>query len=563
MFAQISPLTQIGEFNPQLFREIKGRINLRNVVITSTLSIVGQVLLWLYFQGKLPLIEEVKNRYCTGEAPETYYRYGQSCIADLNGNIMIIKELWWLDIFTRMSIIGIFILLVVGSYMLVTDVAKEEKKGTFNFIRLSPQSATNIFLGKILGVPILVYLFGVLAIPLHLWAGLSARIPFTLIIGFYLILACAGAFFYSVSLVLSLTTGGWGSFQAPVIGIFVLFFLLSIMGITLEASAPVYTETSFDWFLLFYPGTFLAYAVESTFLASQTVGYLSADALMNLRWYGAGLWHHAFSGGIFMMANYLVWTFWLWQGLKRRFHNPLATIISKKQSYGISATFAVINVGFALQNVSEYHTFFHSLITVQGFNLILFLLLIPCLMPSRQALVDWARFRQQNSGENRHLFKDLAFGEKSPPLLAIIINLAIVNLYLLPSVFTFGNDIFTILFGLVGGAMVIMFYTSVAQTMMLLKTDKRTLLATGAVMLMMATPVVGIFLWHKSPWLSESLGFLSGLPIMVTPVISTPLMMMTLFGEILGIIAVNLQTVKTLNKAGMSVTKRLMMAETK
>ncbi|MBF2055829.1 MAG: ABC transporter permease [Cyanobacterium sp. T60_A2020_053] len=561
MFAQISPLDQIGEFNPQLFREIKGRINLRNVVITATLSIVGQVLLWLSFKGKLPLIEGVNNRYCTGEAYENSY-YVPSCIADLNGNVMIIKELWWLDVFTTMSVIGIFILLVAGSYMLVTDIAKEENKGTFNFIRLSPQSATNIFLGKILGVPILIYLFGFLAIPLHLWAGLSAKISFPLIIGFYLVLATACAFFYSVSSVLSLTTGGWGSFQAPVIGTFILFFLLSIMGITLQVNAPVYTETSFDWFLLFYPGTFLAYAVESTFLASQTVGSLNADALMNLRWYGAGLWHHAFSGGVFMMVNYLVWTFWLWQGLKRRFHNPLATIISKKQSYGISATFAIINVGFALQNVSEYHTFFHSLITVQGFNLILFLLLIPCLMPSRQALVDWARFRHQNSGENRHLFKDLGLGEKSPPLLAIIINLAIVNLYLLPSVFTFGDDIFSILFGLVAGIMVILFYASLAQTMMLLKTDKRALLATGAVMLMMATPVVGIVLWRDISWLRESFVFLSGLPIVVTPAMSTSLMMMTLLGETLGIVAVNLQTVKTLNKAGMSVTKRLMMAET-
>lgn len=76
------------------------------------------------------------------------------------------------------------------------DLSKEVKRGTLNFIRLSPQSATNIFMGKILGVPILLYLFGLVAFPLHFFAALSAKIPLLLILSFYLVLAFSCLFFF-------------------------------------------------------------------------------------------------------------------------------------------------------------------------------------------------------------------------------------------------------------------------------------------------------------------------------------------------------------------------------
>ncbi len=84
-------------------------------------------------------------------------------------------QMWWRDhwqyIFSTLTIVFIFTLLVAGTYLLIDNLAKEERRGTLNFIRLSPQPATSVLIGKMLGVPILVYLFIIAALPFHLFAG--------------------------------------------------------------------------------------------------------------------------------------------------------------------------------------------------------------------------------------------------------------------------------------------------------------------------------------------------------------------------------------------------------
>ena len=60
---------------------------------------------------------------------------------------------------------------------MINDLAKEEQRGTLNFIRLSPQTEQSILFGKMLGVPSLVYLFIILSIPLHLWSGIALEFP--------------------------------------------------------------------------------------------------------------------------------------------------------------------------------------------------------------------------------------------------------------------------------------------------------------------------------------------------------------------------------------------------
>ncbi|AFZ47294.1 hypothetical protein Cyast_1329 [Cyanobacterium stanieri PCC 7202] len=569
MFAQMYPrlINRVGEVNPQLFREIKGRLQPRNVMIVSALSIVGQILLFIYFEGLLPIHEGVYNRYCTGEPYDAYSRGSNICIADMLGNIQMIKEVWWLDMFVTMSVMGIFILLVGGSYMLIADLSKEERKGTLNFIRLSPQSASDIFIGKILGVPILIYFFGILAIPLHIWSGLSANINFPLIMMFYLILGASCLFFYGVSLVFSLVTEGWGNFQAPLGATFIFFFLFAVTGVTLEANAPVYTETSLDWFLLFYPGTFLAYLVDSTFLSQTTLGYLSADALTNLRWYGQSFWGNGFAGGLLILLNYGIWSFWLYQGLKRRFANPLATVISKSQSYALSFCFVVVNLGFALQTFSEYSNFDQTIQIIQLLNLILFLLLIAGLTPSRQSLRDWARFRHENSRENRVLWKDLAFSEKSPATFAIALNLLLVNLYIIPSLFFLPNtNPIPLVAGITLGAFSILIYASVAQLLMTLKTEKRGLITGITITSLNLLPLFGhIFVNELNQSLSQNIFLqeifanLSPLPIALNTYQSFHTLAICLSVQVVTIVGFNLKMKKTLALAGMSETKRLMM----
>ncbi|NEO73476.1 MAG: ABC transporter permease, partial [Moorea sp. SIO3H5] len=104
-------VNQLGELNPQMFREVKGRFKQRNVLITVAISLIGQLVLLIDLGLELP---------------------------DGFGGFEINWPLWWQNVFVCLSLIGIFSLLVVGTYMLISDLSKEESRGTLNFLRLAP-----------------------------------------------------------------------------------------------------------------------------------------------------------------------------------------------------------------------------------------------------------------------------------------------------------------------------------------------------------------------------------------------------------------------------------------
>jgi hypothetical protein len=47
-------LDRLGEWNPQLFREIKGRLKRRNIAIAIATSLLGQLLVLLYWLRQIP-----------------------------------------------------------------------------------------------------------------------------------------------------------------------------------------------------------------------------------------------------------------------------------------------------------------------------------------------------------------------------------------------------------------------------------------------------------------------------------------------------------------------------
>ena len=558
MLTQIYPraMASISNQNPQLFREIKGRFKPKNIVIVSLASIIGQILLYLYFENLLPTNDNrYSNRYCT-VTPSDYYSSMGDCQKDLLGNIMTIKELWWLDLFTTMSILGIFILLVVGSYMLIADISKENSRNTLNFIRLTPQSAMTILGGKMLGVPILVYLFGVLAIPLHLLAGLKANIPFPLILGFYLVLGVSCLFFYTASLFFSLTADGLGGFQAWLGSLAIFFFCLTAMSASLEAYQ--WSLTSLDWLALFYPGMFLAYLIKATFLSPDTIGYLSLEGLNNLNWYGNFLWRNSFTGLILIVANYGIWSFWLWQGLKRRFHNPHDGAISKYHSYLITACFIVFNLGFTLQesNVSS-SGFNDKLIVFLIINFFYLLLITLALTPQRQTLLDWSRFRYENSA-HRHLIKDLLLGEKSPAVGAIALNVLLITLYVSPAIviFSWGEDKFLLLTGLILGGMMMIIYATVYQLLLLLKTRKRNLIASSSVTALIFAPLLSVIITGGSH--VPSVWLFSAFPALAVTEVSLSTLLTSFMAQVMIMIGFNYQLKRVLNKAGESEMKALL-----
>jgi hypothetical protein len=305
------------------------------------------------------------------------------------GNFVINWQLWWLELFVYLSVIGIFALIVVGTYLLISDLAHEERRGTLNFIRLSPQSPENILVGKLLGVPILLYVVAVLAVPLHLWAGLAAQISLIRILSFYGVLIAACFFFYSAALLFSLVSSWLGGFQAWLGSGGVLIFLF------LAIFKPI-DNTLFDWLNLFSPPLLLQHLIAATNLNFHPA--FSTLHFQDLQWFYIHIGVGTLGVVGSRLLNYGLWTYWSWQALKRRFANPSKTILSKRQSYLLFACFEVVILGFALP-----HNISSDGVRFDRFGILLTLNLLAVFKSDygsyswATALQDWARYRKKVS----------------------------------------------------------------------------------------------------------------------------------------------------------------------
>lgn len=204
-------LNQLGELNPQLYRELKGRLTARNLLLVAGSAYLTQLFWCLFFARRLFAFLKT-GVYGTWNNTEQYWE--------------INWQLWSLDLFTSLSGLGILLLLVLGTYQLVSNSVEEQRRGTFDFIRLSPQSTSSLFWGKILGVPALLYSYAVLALPLHLASGLAAGLPLGAIAAFYLILLVSCALIYSAALSYALISPRFKKWQ-PAIATGTVFLLLS------------------------------------------------------------------------------------------------------------------------------------------------------------------------------------------------------------------------------------------------------------------------------------------------------------------------------------------------
>jgi len=538
-------LNQIGESNPQLLRELKGRLTSVNIGIAAGVSLLAQIFIYLSYNSSLPEYDG-PNRYCVN----------QQCFTDLLGKFVIIEKLWWLDLFISLTVIGLFSLLVLGTYLLVNDLNHEEKKGTLNFIRLSPASAPTIFLGKILGVPSLLYLGALIATPLHLFSGLQAGIPWFLLLSYYVVL-CSGLFCcYSLAILFSLVTPKIAGFQPWLLSGIVLFLATSL-GFSL--STPYYNPMGsvFDWLAIFYPGIVLNYLVKATFLAPDTIGYLDVDNIIDLQWYGKAVFSHPVTGISLILFNYTIWTYWAWMGIKRRFHNPLATVLSKHQSYWLSFSFILFGLGFTLQD-SLWNDAGVNFAALQLSNLIFCLILIAILTPQRQTIQDWTRYRHLQLANKRNLFMDLLLGEKSPAVLAIAVNLAITTLYIIPCLFLFLEypERISVLWGWLLSANLIVILAVIFQLILQWKNPKRSLWASSSLVLILVLPQLASFCFGI-----DGLWLFSPVPTLATKNAMGMTTMLACLTQWLGIVLLTGGMTYRLKKIGESETKTLTPAQ--
>ncbi len=560
MALNLDLVKQVGEWNPQLFRELKGRLKPRNILISVAISLVGQLLVLMSFASQLPVSEGknvIYSRYCTDTSP-TYP--GSNCLADGFGGFVINWSLWWKDVFVWLSFIGIFALLVFGTYMLLSDLSKEEHRGTLNFVRLAPQSSRSILTGKLLGVPILLYLVGFLALPLHLAAGLSGQIPLHLILAYYGILGASCLFFYSLALLFGLVGTWLGGFQAWLGGGAMLLFLYFMMMMGFYGGSNHYPT---DWLALFNPAIVLPYLINSNSL--DPVNPSDYGSFREMSWFYLPISASGWSLAGFMALNYGLWTYWVWQGLKRCFHNPSATLLRKQHSYWLTACFEVVILGFALNSeLVEWRNnpkgLFDNLQVLLVFNLQLFLCLIAALSPHRQVMQDWARYRHQNrSSRKGGVIADLIWGEKSPALVAVALNAAIASAILLPWILLWPfNDYRTpALWALLLNLSLVVVYAAIAQLMLFMKMPKRAALAATTVGLLVVLPPIIFVILSATPGENSAVWLFSAFPWAAVEHTTAMSVFMAIIGQSLALGLLSLQLTRQLQKAGESSTKAL------
>jgi len=551
-------LDKIGNWNPQLFREIKGRLNIGNMAIASAFSLSGQLLLFMYYSAQIPVPSAngeytypiSHNRFCTFKNGDSY---DVKCVRDALGNLAINWPMWWLEIFTWVSILSVLALLVAGTYLLVSDLDKEERRGTLNFIRLSPQSAKTIFLGKILGVPILLYLATILAVPLHLYAGLAAQIPLNEILCFYIAVAASCALFYSGAMLFGLTTSWLGGFQ-PWLASAMVFVVFGISWLPL-------TRTAGDVLHFLSPLAMLRYQL---FLVDKGDFDSLVGNLDKLQWFYLPVGTNIAIGLALSLLVCGTGIYWMWQGWQRRFPNPSATVFSKRQSYLLVICCQVIFLGFALQSDPPYNA---NLICLLILNLVMFLALIAALTSDRQSLYDWARYRKQIVPSNQKLWRrypllDLIWSDKSPAVVAIAINFLSSVIILTPWALLeksenngFGGVIFCM--------NLILIYAAITQLFLFTKTRNPEIWAACTVgsALLLPPLILSMLLLtpEKAPilWLSSTFG---GFLFSSYVAVSGNTIFISMLSQWSVLVLLNLKLRSQLKLAGESASKALLKA---
>ena len=462
-------LDKLGDLNPQLLRELKGRIDTIKVSIAGIICCLSQFLLLIVFFQKLPDRQVadpgiyIVNQYCVkvtktfGKLTGVTHGSNGQCFVDSTGHLIIKWNLWWFDIFLCLSCIGLVVLLVAGTYMLISDLATEERRGTLNFLRLAPQPSHNILLGKMLGVPVLIFFAAMLAAPLHFWAGVSAGISPLWIFMYDGAVVASCIFFYSAAMLFGLVNFWMGRLQAWlgsgfIIGL--LWFYWWVFQIQ-PSYFSLNVMTLFNpWFLIPYLISPLA-ITEKSWIFSIYYTPDIYDYWFNWYYWPVGTSFYLFLG--MMLCNLAIWTYWIWQGLNRRFSNANIPWLTRAQSYAMVVYIETLAIGFSIEQYpvtifgctftpAENHLGTFLPITVDslyclllGYNLIIILsinfwlgwLLVLSLSPARASVIEWAAARYlKTKRSSGWLWRDLIFGETSPPYVSIGISFLLIAVIL-------------------------------------------------------------------------------------------------------------------------------------
>jgi hypothetical protein len=522
-------LDQIGDWNPQLFRELKGNLKARNIILTAIVTLTIQFM----------IVSMFSNTKCLN-----YDEVASIC----RQSEWVIE---WKYLFRAFNYIIPLVAYLGGVYQLVSDLSKEQSRGTLNFIRLTPQSSYKILLGKILGVPTLVYLGILTCIPLHFLAGIASNISIFWLLGMYSLWLIGGLLFAISAMFYTLLISGYSNSNTATtsingLGCIITFFL----------GIPYAQMIDFSH-QLYYPELYN--------------NYNNYGDLNWFTWFLLPLEKPAITC-FWLIISIGVLTYWLWEGVNRYFNNPNKTPLSKIQGYGLMSCFQLWLLGFLIPSYEGGIKSEHFSVGI-GFIFFLipisYLILIVALTPHRQTLLDWARYRHQMNNP-QYLWQDLLTGEKSPAIIAIFVN-ALISIILwtawallIPKESNFDLDELTIpkiIFALFLTVAIGLIYALILQLCLLMKTSKRVIMGSVILSLVIITPLVlgGIFAANPAHFNNINLIWaFSPMPFLVLMEGGISSALVGFCGQILILSFLTQNLTRKLQKAGQSETKVLL-----
>ncbi len=531
-------LDNIGDWNPQLMRELKGRLKPRNLVLVVIISLVIQAMLVLSFVNRLPSgITDTYNPYFLAGATDSHF---------------IDWQLWWRHILQSVTWVLPYGLIAAGSYMLIIDLGRESRRGTLNFIRLSPQSAREVLTGKLLGVPILVYLGVGLALPLHVVAAVGGKVEPAFLLSYYLLVGLLSYFCLSGALLLALLNRSQQQTDAIPIetSSAVLYLLIVIFGIM-----PMF---------MFWNLSTAWYGFEYVAGSSYPLG---------ITWFYLPVADNPIAAHAFVIVNLCLGSAGLWRMLHRAYHNPTGAVISKAQGYIVNIYAELLLLGFILPLLSKVlGAREYTLPAVFGLLSVWywakFTALTAALVPKQQIWIDWSRYRHHSSagqGYNgrRSLLQDLLWGEKSPPTLAIAANLAIVLcIWILVILFIpWLRDTVAVPIGIGLNLGLIFIYATIAQLFLLMRVKQPAVWAVGGTLTLALVPLISLLiLANGSPFSGVLAGFVLGTPLLWAGIgqASGLAIGLNILGQLVTIAVLNTMLTTRLSKLGESTTKPLL-----
>ncbi len=501
MFTLNEWLDRIGDWNPQLLREIRGRLKFRTLIAVISISLLMQIVMILFFTQLTP------GGVCTGSLRDP-------CI-------FVPWDRWWTNQFRILSWLMPLILFSNVVYTLIADLLQEEKLGTFNFIRLSPRSSGSILIGKILGVPMLGYITTLLFVPYHIITSIALKTnPFFLLS------------YYSIVLLMTLLLGSFAVLTACLNSSSTLLGSNQVSGLPIVITGIT---------LIFVCPTFIFWNAQSIWRDQCELFLNSAAANLNLQWFTLPITNNSLIAHIFLLFHVGIILALIWRLLARRFYNPDTTVISKRQSYFFTAYLNILAIGFFVrtEEILNNNQLIDWLVlgTFYVINWILLVGISLSVATKRQHLLDWSRYGAWRHQQRSHssyswgqLVQDLLWAEKSPAILAMIVNILIsqIPLWLFwqvqmrggynPNVGLFdtpASAVTSLRFWIVQGSLcfTVLIYSLVIQLGKFLKTRNPDTWAVGAVTCLIFLPGIvlrvlsilpekhpAVWLFFGSPW---------------------------------------------------------------